>query len=204
MAQRQPAALHWTGKVPLQCHPKNNLFWENTIFHLHRAPPLPLPPAQSLEQTQGEQSPLPPGHPFYPFAKASSPLCPSAPVPAHLAPSAHPGEPAVADGTITERNIANQGYKSIHSAQHERTKQTKGATGSESLESRQGPSTTPEFWKESQDPPPAAWSEPRELQDAATAVFLCVHLLQCIKSPGGRHSKHKQTLEMQYFLSHPS
>jgi len=97
-----------------------------------------------LEQTQGEQSPLPPGHPFHPFAKASSPLCPGAPIPAHLAPSAHPGELAEADGTVTERNIANQRYKSIHSAQH-REKQAKGATGSESLENRQGPSTTPEF-----------------------------------------------------------
>ena len=75
-----------------------------TIFHLHRAPPLPLPPVQSLEQTQREQSPLPPGHPFHPFAKASSALCPGAPVPAHLAPSTYPGEPAAADGTITERN----------------------------------------------------------------------------------------------------
>lgn len=110
-----------------------------TIFHLHRAPPLPLPPAQSLEQTQGEQSPLPPGHPFHPFAKASSPLCPGAPIPTHLAPSAYPGEPAAADGTITERNIANQGYKSIRSAQHRENQANKGSHGFREPGERAGP-----------------------------------------------------------------
>ena len=139
MAQRQPAALQWPGKVPLQCHPKNNFFWEKNIFHLHRAPPLPLPPAQSLEQTQGEQSPLPPGHPFHPFAKASSALCPGAPVHAHLAPSAHPGKLAEADGTVTEKNIANQRYKSIHSAQHGENQANKGSHGFREPEEQAGP-----------------------------------------------------------------
>ena len=170
MAQRQPAALHWPGKVPLQCHPKSNSFGEN---HFPSTPcPSPSTPSCPVFGTDSERTESPPTWPPLPplcqSILSTLPRCPRprSPGPLHL--------PRRACSSRWHNYREKQQTKDINpSAAHstERLRQTKGATASESLEDKQGPSTSPEFWKESQDPPPGARSQPHELQAAATAVF---------------------------------
>lgn len=59
----------------------------------------------------------------------------------------------VVDGShCREKHARNQGYKSIHSAQHGENQATKWFHWFREPGMGAGPSTTPEFWKESQDP----------------------------------------------------
>lgn len=86
----------------------------------------------------------------------------------------------------------------------ERTRQTKGATDSESQETRQGLSAAPAFWKESQDSPADPRSQPCQHRLQPLQCFdvsICSHALRALA--GGIPST-QQALEMRYLLSHPS
>ena len=104
MAQRQPQAFPWPGRVPIHCHPRKFFGEMTSSIHTMPSPSTVSTQYVCLEQPLGEQGPLPPGHPCSLVCRACIrlPRCPPSPQirPPQLAQESQ--QPAAADGTTTE------------------------------------------------------------------------------------------------------
>ena len=135
------------------------------------------------------------------LATAPSALCPGAPIPAHPAPPAHPGEPAAADGTNAEEHSKPRIQTHRQGRSTERTGQRQPRILRARRPGRAGPALQSPG-KKTRTLRQAHQASPAS-RGAATAVLLRVHLLRCTKSPGGRHSKHKADIREAVFTESP-